>query len=512
MKVAISKIPTRIGLGLAATACWLGVNANSVAGAVFLADGAKAGEVTSDSAVVWARLTVNPERNVNGFPFVEVKPENLPPMQFPAGLSDYEKNALIVSRPIPEKPQLGGHRLDEMEGAVPGVAGEAAVVYWPDGDETGRRATSRRPVDPAADFTTQFRLSDLSPGTHYRYRVEGFEPGASRPSTHYDGRFTTAPRPDQAARVSFTLATCQDYPRRDDPSNGHRIYDVMLRLAPDFFVHAGDLEYLDKPTPLATTLRLAKFKYNRIMAMPFQRAFYGQVSNYFMKDDHDTLKDDCWPGETYGDITWAEGVALFKAEVPTGDLPYRTVRWGRDLQIWLVEGREYRSPNTMPDGPDKTIWGAAQKQWFFDTVRASDATFQILISPTPLLGPDRDSKGDNHANKAFAHEGAELRSFVAARKNMIVLTGDRHWQYASVDPETGLREFSCGASSDAHAGGFSEADRTPAHRFLRIKGGFLSVVVDRDSGGARMTLRHYGTDGVVYHEEVIRSDRRAFSP
>ncbi|MDB6006750.1 MAG: hypothetical protein JWR15_3737, partial [Prosthecobacter sp.] len=27
-----------------------------------------------------------------------------------------------------------------------------------------------------------------------------------------------------------------------------------------------------------------------------------------------------------------------------------------------TDGRDYRSPNKMPDGPDKTIWGAEQKE------------------------------------------------------------------------------------------------------------------------------------------------------
>ena len=78
-----------------------------------------------------------------------------------------------------------------------------------------------------------------------------------------------------------------------------------------------------------------------------------------------------------------------------GERTHRTIRWGKDLQIWLVEGRDFRSPNTMPDGPGKTIWGKEQKQWFFDTVKASDATFRILLSPTPIVGPDRKNKNDN---------------------------------------------------------------------------------------------------------------------
>ena len=77
----------------------------------------------------------------------------------------------------------------------------------------------------------------------------------------------------------------------------------------------------------------------------------------------------------------------------------------------------------MPDGPGKTIWGKEQKQWFFDTVKASDATFRILLSPTPIVGPDRKNKNDNHANAGFTHEGNEIRTFIGEQKNMFVICG-----------------------------------------------------------------------------------------
>ena len=69
----------------------------------------------------------------------------------------------------------------------------------------------------------------------------------------------------------------------------------------------------------------------------------------------------------------------------------------------------------MPDGPDKSIWGAEQKAWFKLTVQESDATFRVLISPTPVSA-DRDNKNDNHANAGFSNEGNELRRFMASMK------------------------------------------------------------------------------------------------
>jgi len=132
-----------------------------------------------------------------------------------------------------------------------------------------------------------------------------------------------------------------------------------------------------------------------------------------MKDDHDTTRDDAWPGQGFASLTWDQGLATFREQVPKGEKTYCKVRWGKDLQIWMVEGRDFRSPNTMPDGPEKSIWGKTQKQSFFDTVNASDATFRVLIGPMPMVGPDKDRKNDNHANAGFTFEGDQLRSFIA---------------------------------------------------------------------------------------------------
>ncbi|MFO1020336.1 MAG: alkaline phosphatase D family protein [Planctomycetales bacterium] len=48
---------------------------------------------------------------------------------------------------------------------------------------------------------------------------------------------------------------------------------------------------------------------------------------------------------------------------------------------------EIRSPNDIPDGPEKTIWGSEQKAWLQRTLLESDATWKILISPHRRPGP-----------------------------------------------------------------------------------------------------------------------------
>ncbi len=249
-----------------------------------------------------------------------------------------------------------------------------------------------------------------------------------------------------------------------------------------------------------------RFTWNRLFALPFQRDFYTNHTCYFMKDDHDTLKDDCWPGQTYGSVTFERGCEIFDREqFPSADKTYQTVRWGKDLQFWVVEGRNYRSPNTLPDGPEKTIWGPEQKAWFFKTVQESDATFKILITPTPILGPDRDNKHDNYSNKNFKYEGDEIRAFIDKHK-MFIVNGDRHWQYVTHLDDTHLWEFSTGPGSDRHAEGWNPEDKRPQHRFLRVKGGFLGIHITRKNNKPTIAFRHYDVFGLEVHEEPFNAD------
>ena len=391
-----------------------------------------------------------------------------------------------------------------MAGAVPGADGDVRVQFWRAGDSESRRETPWISVDAEANHAHTFTLTGLRSGQRYRFRAQGRRPRAEVVDCEVPGAFEVPPPQATVAPVSFCVIACQDYHRRDDDSRGHLIYSRMLALKPDFVAHCGDTIYYDKPKPWADTVALARFKWNRFYGLPLQRDFHSQVGTYFIKDDHDTLKNDCWPGQRYGELTWERGLQLYREQLPLlAGLPYRNVRWGRLLEIWFLEGREFRSPNRAPDGPEKTILGVDQWRWLEATLAASDATFKVVVSATPVVGPDRKSKNDNHANAGFKHEGDRLRRLLAAHGAHVVC-GDRHWQYASHDPGTGLREWCCGSASDEHAGGFNQKQRTAQHDYLRIRGGFLHVTAEPSGDSARLILRHVGTDGETHHEDVLR--------
>ena len=159
----------------------------------------------------------------------------------------------------------------------------------------------------------------------------------------------------------------------------------------------------------------------------YLQKFHKKVSNYFIKDDHELLRNDCNPGDSYGSLSWDDGMALFLEHFPQSK-PYKTIRWGKDLQIWIVEGRDFRELHFNNPEKTTTIWGQTQKDWFFKTFAESDATFRILISPTPVVGPDRANKNDHHANKNFKEEGDEIRKLLGSQKNAFVIFWVRRGQ------------------------------------------------------------------------------------
>ncbi|MHC4743795.1 MAG: alkaline phosphatase D family protein [Planctomycetota bacterium] len=458
------------------------------------ATGIKIGEITHNSVMVWTRLTQLSQRIGPDAPMPDVKYLD-PETKELSGRGKGRPNRTPVVK-FPD-----GSTIETIEGAVPGALGQVRVLYRAEG-ASDWKTTSWRTVDPKRDFTRQFELTGLASNTSYSLRTESrLQSGEKGQSV--EGAFRTAPNLDQAERVVFTVSTGQAYPDQDAPGGGYIIYPEMLKLDPSFFVHTGDILYYDK---LAKTLELARWHWQRMYSLPTNLEFHRKAGSYFLKDDHDTWRNDCWPtmqNEFMGDFTFEQGLAVFLEQVPMSKRTYRTFRWGRDLQIWLVEGRDFRSPNPMPDGPDKTIWGAEQKAWFKRTVAQSDATFRILISPTPLVGPDRTNKNDNHSNAGFTHEGDELRKFISKQKNMYVICGDRHWQYVSVDAKTGVREYSCGPASNKHAGGWTNDQRYPEHKYLNVTGGFLAVTIDRPQGNPTATFRHYSVEGKILNEDQL---------
>lgn len=455
------------------------------ASAAEMAMGIRVGDVTQDSAIVWTRITRDAERNWDGYR----EPQKRQP----------KSNKYVPSL----------IKVEDRDGSTPGAAGQVRVRYATDKGFSEVLETEWTTVSEQNDFIHQFTLHGLKPATKYFLKVEARDSASTSVSATASGSFGTPAPAEQWQDVQFGVITGQSYWDLDH-REGYHIYPAMQKLNLDFVVPTGDTVYLDSEAPRARTVDLARLHWQRMYSLPRHIAFHSAVPGYWEVDDHDAWANDCWPtmkAAWMNPLTFEQGFKIYKEQVPISDTTYRTIRWGKGLQIWLVEGRTYRSPNTMADGPEKTIWGAEQLAWLKSTIEASDADFRVLISPTPIVGPDRDKgKNDNHANDSFKHEGDLFRNWTKSSnlQNFYTCCGDRHWQYMSIDPASGLREFSCGPASDKHAGG--NPQQPGWQPFLRVKGGFLSVSVTKQAESPVIAFRHHDVNGKVVHEFAASAD------
>jgi alkaline phosphatase/alkaline phosphatase D len=429
-----------------------------------------------------------------------------------------------------------------IDGDLPGCPGVARFELATDTQFTDSRKTRWIEASSEYDYIVKVEVADLEPATKYYYRLL-YGPNRSDISTGRTCSFNTLGGKKAVRQTKFVVVTGMNYfffhegpynpkgaYKGADKHLGYPALEAIRRLEPDFFVGTGDNVYFDHPaqnrkgdrwTGLAWSDRAKteaemRRKYHEQFIQPRYVELFADVPTYWEVDDHDYRYNDCdntgdrMPGPEMGARNFREQLPVADPDNPAA-LTYGTFRVSRDLQIWLVEGRLYRSPNRMDDGPGKTIWGVNQKRWLKETLLASDATFKILISPTPLVGPDGRGKRDSHCNiNGFQNEGREFFDWLGQNgflgENFYIVCGDRHWQYHAKHP-SGFEEFSCGALVDANsrfgvkAGSPNSTDPEGKIKQFYCKldgepsGGFLLVTVTPAGSTAQAAFTFYDEQG-----------------
>ena len=424
-----------------------------------------------------------------------------------------------------------GPALDD-DSDIPGTAGKACFEWAIDADFAAARRTPLLIATPERDFIVRTRLEGLTPATTYHYRLV-IDSDSGPPHVGPSRQFRTLPPPDSRVPLSFTMGSCQNYAffmdgkdERSDPAPpsdrrlGFPTYAAMQRLAPAFFIGTGDIVYYDHPAKTrAKILPELRRKWHEQFRFPRMIEFLGQTAAFWSKDDHDFRFNDA---DREGNRLPAvnTGIDVFREQMPllpVGDETsptYRTHRVHRHLQLWFTEGRDYRSANAQADGPEKTMWGTPQREWLKRTLLDSDATWRVIVSPTPMVGPDSAQKQDNHVNLGgFRHEAESFFAWAVAHgiDNLLIFCGDRHWQYHSIHP-SGVEEFGCGAINDENAiagirpGAKASTDPDGLIRqpflYERPTGGFLHVTVDEEADRARLRIEFVDDEGTVLHADI----------
>jgi alkaline phosphatase D len=400
-------------------------------------------------------------------------------------------------------------------------AGEVVVEVTAAGAPP-RRLT--RATTAAADLLVRVALEGLAPATRYRYV-------ASQGSERVTGEFGTAPPPGEAARVSFLwggdlggAGLCRLV------DGGYRIFTAMSRLAADFFVFAGDTIYADVAcktegyvpggTFRARTLPeyRARHRYNREDG-PFQE-FLRRTPVYATWDDHEVRNDFAGPTEPLMPVGRQAFLEYWPVATDADDPHriYRSVRWGRLLEMFILDTRQYRSDNREQDGPGKTMLGGAQRQWLLDGVTTSTATWKVVVSSVPLGIPSgrperRDSWTDVNVLGLAPENGtgfvterdAILRHFrTRGVKNLVFLAADvHHAELIRHHPTTdwSFHEFVAGPLS-ASTGRPRPLDIRLGSRTLFAQGGlynFGEVAIEP----AHLTVRVRDQEGAVLFSHAI---------
>lgn len=368
---------------------------------------------------------------------------------------------------------------------------------------------------PEADFTARVRIDGLHPGTRYAYR-------ARWQADVVNAEFVTAPDAGVAAPV--TLLWSGDLGgggRCRVPGGGYPIFGTMAARRPDLFVFVGDTVYADQRCPAPPNLPGSDFqardlagfraKHRHEREDPGLARFLLGTSVSAIWDDHEVRSDFAGPTEPLMPAGRQAFLEYWPIDPPPEDPTrlYRQLRWGRLAELFVLDTRQYRSPNADPDGPGKTMLGLAQRAWFLDRVARSDAVWKLVVSSVPLsVGTGRLVR-DGWANSrnplvtlgdhtGFEHELLEIVQELAAHRvrNLVWLTTDVHFPAVlRLAPLPGLvfHELIAGPLHAAH--GYPRSfDRTLNPTRLFADGGFDNFGEIRlDASG--LTVRIIDADG-----------------
>jgi alkaline phosphatase D len=372
-------------------------------------------------------------------------------------------------------------------------------------------------LEPDRDNTGRVSLGPLVPGARYRYEV-AHDGAVAR------GTFVSAPAPESDARARILWSG--DLGGREHcrtVEHGYPIFRAMTRHRPDLFLFVGDTVYADQRCGLrphvpgadyvAATLAQfhGKHRYNR--ADPALQEFFRSTAVFPIWDDHEVRNNFAGPGEPLMPVALQALLDYWPIVGPPHEPRrlYRHVRWGRHLDVFILDTRQYRSPHAERDGPGKSMLGPSQRQWLLHGLAASDATWKLVVSTVPLgmfTGGDHSDSWSS-ANlfgflrataTGYVHERETILGFLhdARIRNVVFLSGEvHHAELIRHEPRPGfaVHEFVAGPLS-ARQGYPRFLDRSLRSRSLGSLGfslNFGELLVD----GRALEARIFDDNDVV---------------
>jgi alkaline phosphatase D len=374
-------------------------------------------------------------------------------------------------------PMLGYADLTEASVWIQTTAdADVRLRYWPEGKGAESRTTAASAADEKSDHTALFVIPGLEPGTRYGYEILVSGAPARFPAGGTTGTFATqAFWQWRANPPDFTVAVGSCYysnePKSDRPGTPYGsdpgIFRTIAAMKPDLMIWLGDNVYLREPD--FGSVAAMKRRYALSREEPALQPLLGTARHYATWDDHDFgSNDSIWVNRFA-----TESLEIFKRywanpTYGTRDIPgvFGQFSWG-DVDFFLLDDRFYRTPERLPESPDKTMLGKEQLRWLQHSLYYSRAPFKVVANGSQVLN-------SNSVNESFAHypEEKELVDFVVRHRirGVLFLSGDRHMtELLRVTPD-GFYPLYDFTSSPLTAGLTSTVPAAEAENPLRVPG------------------------------------------
>ena len=340
-------------------------------------------------------------------------------------------------------------------------------------------------VDPEADSTALISLDELEPATRYYYRAT-----VPRKMPGPIASFVTAPRPNDNAKVTFCFS--------GDTRDTYKPFTVMNAVhaqRPDFFLYLGDTIYADingRARELGDFW--AKYRRNRDDAAT-QRCFC-DTSVYAIWDDHEVL-NDYRPDHPLAPIGRKAFLDYWPIRRQAGEAErvYGSFRWGKAAEVFILDPRQYRDP------ANDTMLGTVQKEWLFDGIARSPATFKFIATTVPMAGGGRD-RWDG-----YPKEREQILNYINDRKirGVVFLSADLHYAAITKIPNSrGLRDITAGPLG-APLNRITNGSARRFEYFLADNFNFAKITIDPKTDSNKALVEFIDQDNRVFHKATIKA-------
>lgn len=315
------------------------------------------------------------------------------------------------------------------QGPMLGHVGPGNAIIWAQASSAARLSVrvspqetlaAARPFDgpllaAASAFMGTVTVSGLAPAQRYYYCL--WLDGRPAMLPPYPS-FITAPPTGEPAHVRFAFISCVGH-HGYDAAPGYA--DLAARTNFDLLLMLGDNHYANTADPVKQRAYYADQR-----RQGGWRELAARTPVYAIWDDHDfgpdnsdgTLKGKEQSLQTFREV-WANP-AYGEPDHP--GVYFKFIRG--NVEFFMLDGRYHRSPNKTRDGPDKTLLGARQLEWFKRALVASTAPVKVVA-----IGVEWQSFGTGDSWTAFQHERDAIYRFLEGQhiEGILFITGDRHF-------------------------------------------------------------------------------------